>query len=92
MKPAVEPTVEDLKLLTPFKHNCIRDCNTALKIYQPSKDNDRVIFYAVQSLSREMHFAPNPPFIFYKIIANLFTEWDNFTEEERITQLLKRLT
>ena len=85
-------TPSDPHHLAELKRKCIRECNIALKSYRPQRDDDRVIFYAVGKLGRDMLFAPKPPFAFYKIICDLFPEWEKLTENERINQLMHKLS
>ena len=92
MKTSEAQTPTDPKLLAELKRKCIRECNIALKMYRPQKDEDRVIFYAVGKLGCDMLFAPSPPFPFYKIICDLFPEWEKLNDDERINQLMTRLS
>ena len=91
-KSNAEPPVATMVTLADIKRQKIQECNIALKVNCPVKDPGSVIFYAIQYLGRQMYMSPTPPFCLYKVILTLFPEWNDLNVDERINQLLDKLS
>ena len=76
--------------LAELKRECIREVNMLLKTSKPNNDPDSVIWNAVNRLNRGIVVGPNSPHSFFKNIANCYPELKNLTDEEKVTNLLKR--
>ena len=83
---------ENMILKTDIKKKAIKQCHQALKVVRPANDKDRIIYNTVKMLGRKMHFGPDPPHAFYKIVANMFPEFSALSDETKILKLVERLT
>ena len=88
---STENSVENMILLGEMKRKAIKECDQALKISRPQNDKERVIFYGISRLGRKMHWGPEPPLAFYKIICNMFPDLKNLKDDTRIPKLIEKL-
>lgn len=78
-------------LLAEVKRKVIKECDQALKISRPQNDKERVIFYGISRLGRKMHWDPEAPLAFYKIICNMFPDLKTLEDDTHIPKLIEKL-
>ena len=83
---------EDMQGLAELKRKAIRECNLALKSNKPTNDPDSVIWNETCGLNRDIIIGPQAPLNFFKIIANLFDDLKNLTDDEKVANLLIRIS
>ena len=86
-----ENSVENMILLAEVKRKAIKECDQALKISQPQNDKEHVIFYGISRFGRKMHWGPEAPLAFYKIICNMFPDLKTLEDDTCIPKLIEKL-
>ena len=88
---STENSVENMILLSEMKRKAIKECDQALKINRPQNDKERIIFYDINRLGHKMHWGPEAPLAFYKIICNMYPDFKNLDDDTRIPKLIEKL-
>ena len=85
-------TTETKLNMAEIKRKAIRACNDALKIVRPLKDNERYIYYSCRNIGRALYFGPAQPYSFYRIMATFFPELATLTDDEKVLQVMTKLS
>ena len=88
---STENLVDNMILLSEMKRKAIKECDQAPKINRPQNDKERIIFYGINRLGRKMHWGPEPPLAFYKIICNMFPNLKTLEDDTQIPKLIEKL-
>ena len=88
---STENSLENMILLSEMKRKAIKECDQALKINRPQNDKERIIFYGINRLGCKMHWGPEVPLAFYKIICNMFPDLKTLEDNTRIPKLIEKL-